>query len=340
MVDWDDECCAEREAQPDSKLRQKLALCPICELTKHIEAIKRYQKRWDDRYTSEPEEEPGLNLPGIGLRWSRCKLSLMKLITRFERLLVIAKSTEKFMGKLRAALALWEANKAALTRCPGLKYAEEQEEDDDVARILANLPKLIREREMTGEDKTYTSLSQRKLQLRQLHQKQLAAQPTSALAAEPKPSSLSQSSATKPILKRKHSAAFAPSPPAKRLRIADEVTISPQGLNITNPSPFSPLPSTPTSAPHNEHTDASKKRRSSRWNRRAPVYTPGAWASGDAESKANTSNFSRSWENTERATREEMQEAEEERRVVQGLKVVSGAWMGVWWVQRVYLGRR
>jgi hypothetical protein len=121
----------------------------------------------------------------------------------------------------------------------------------------------------------------------------------------------------------------------KRVRTASFVTISPEALSITNPSPFANLSRTPTVQPHAPHTIAEKNRRRSAFHRGIMGYLPGAWASGAFSKKANTSYLGVEWDIMNIAIMKELGEEHMEKKLAAELKEISGRWVVSWWTKNI-----
>jgi hypothetical protein len=80
---------------------------------------------------------------------------------------------------------------------------------------------------------------------------------------------------------------------------------------------------------------ASQKRPKSVFKRGTPHYSPGNWASGAHEKKAETSGFRRRWEDYEKHVRKGLEKEKKEKACDAKLKALAGAWMGLWWVKEV-----
>jgi len=167
--------------------------------------------------------------------------------------------------------------------------------------------------------------------------------PTSVITPRLSLSTTSETSTpTRSILKRK-----APSPapslslslnPQKRVRITSYAIVCSEHLTITNHSLFHALPHShhqPTVQTHRTITLATKRRPRHAFKRTSEDYVPGKWASPAFSEKANTSHWKTSWPEYKRATRKEEEEWEEERRLEEGLKRVSGVWVVKWWLANV-----
>jgi hypothetical protein len=325
--------------------------CPGCTIADQIGAIREVQQELETRDGVFISKIRGHGHATLKKQWSKAKISLSNTLTTFEELVKEKQLPAEDLAKIEEALRLWEDRSISLTRVPGMTYtkgAKEQEpteEDHQFARLMMQYLETVLENEMTTEDKvavaernSMESTQQEKLKWKD----RTAEQKLPVLPAPPKiphktPTLTSQTpqvaQTPESILKR--SANSAPSPLRKRIRLAETVTVSPECLNISNPSPFTKLTKMSTFQEHRRTTTAENCRRRSGFWRPSPLYEPGAWASGGFESKANTSYYKAEWESMEQEKQREEEEAEEERRVVEGLKLITGVWMGMWWVKKV-----
>ncbi|KAF1831193.1 hypothetical protein BDW02DRAFT_557462 [Decorospora gaudefroyi] len=124
----------------------------------------------------------------------------------------------------------------------------------------------------------------------------------------------------------------------KRIRITDYATVSSEALSTSNPSPFHKLCNKPTRQAHSPHIVAEQQRPRSAFLRGSTLYTPGVWASSAHSRKANTSFFNVSPYVMKMLQKGEFREEEEEKELARGLRVVAGAWVGLWWVRNVVPG--
>ncbi|KAH7390956.1 hypothetical protein DE146DRAFT_680017 [Phaeosphaeria sp. MPI-PUGE-AT-0046c] len=319
-----------------AQLRKGLA-CPACTANAIIKAIEQVQQRLTDRG---------------GAFASKLEANGHK--TKWEALIDDAHVLPEDLTNVKSALAIWDSNKIALSKVPGLKYiegvgeGEPTAEEHEVARLMIELLRLILEKEMRASDREAQGVSRKKKEVglsgdrKPLHSsihgehtnRDEAPEAQIAIASSrqrtpPAPDTL------KSILKRKASFTISETPPQKRTRIADVVTVSPPRLNVSNPSPFIKLPDTVTTQTHAKHTSAQQNRPKDAFKRSAPDYAPGVWASGAFEEKAGTSNFKSNWNRMEKQVAEELQEAAEVQTVFKGIKMVTGTWMGMWWVRKV-----
>ena len=180
------------------------------------------------------------------------------------------------------------------------------------------------------------------------------ASPTSSITNTPSHTAVTFPSTSAPktaapirsILKRKAPSSDDPSistlndspRPKKRVRAASYATVSSDQLTTSNPSPFHPptrFQLQNTVQPHRTITTAETSRPHGRYYRKSANYAPGKWASPAFAEKANTSHCGSSWAEREEIVRRELEEWEEERGAMEGLKKVSGAWVVGWWLGNV-----
>lgn len=333
-----------------TKLRNGFA-CPTCTTNVVIVAIKRIQQRLADRGGAFASKEQGNGHNQIKQDWRFAKISLTNRVVKWEALTDDLRVVPEDPTNIQNALAIWDMNKIALADIPGLRYSQDAEqgeptaEEHETAKLMIELLRLILEKEMRAGDRAAQhNRRKRKSSDAPCHQKLIQIsirdedtnrnevdEESAAVAS----SHLQRPPAPKSILKRKASHALPETPPRKRTRIADVVTVSPPRLNISNPSPFVHLSDTVTTQTHAIHTSAEQQRHKSTFRRSAPNYSPRVWASGPFEEKARTSNFKSSWDGIEKHVAKELREAEHEQAIFSGIKAVTGTWLGVWWVRKV-----
>ncbi|KAF1914324.1 hypothetical protein BDU57DRAFT_291185 [Ampelomyces quisqualis] len=326
-------------------------LCPGCKFREIISKIKAAQQQLVERGGAFASKEIGKGHNNVKKHWRVPKIHLANTVAQYEALLSHPGISLRDRYKLESLLDIWNREKDGLAEVPGMRQVptekEPSQKEHEVARLMIELLKLVLEKEMAAEDKVSNEGSVATNNPSNRHEQQQsqttiskAATVSACLPATPKSASCAAPNRTvtplprESILKRKPTSSLA-SPQTKRIRITDTVTLSPPRLNITNPNPFTQLSAALTLQPHAKHTEAEDARPRYSFQRRKASYEPGAWASGAEEEKANTSFATRSWERAEKARCKEIEEEEEERRVVEGLEIVTGAWVGVWWVRGV-----
>jgi hypothetical protein len=315
-------------------------LCPTCQITSHVAAIMNVQRQIFSRGGIFESREMAHGHKTVRQRWRTEKLRAIKKVTQFRILLNDAHLSENDKAEIMKAEQLWERKVPDLVLVPGVVYTTDvkemdpSEEDHEVARLMIELLRLVLEKEMTKEDKEATSIpirSKEKVRVGPSQQDHsIAVQGVPLPVSQPTPPTTPRS-----VLKRKISSESPTSSSHKRTRFIQVATVSPAHLNISNPSPFIKLPATVTIQPHRQETMATNKRHRSKFARSTLDYAPGVWASGAFEDKANTSYWKVDWDDAERMTKQEEREAQEEMAVLKALKVVSGAWMGLSWMQKV-----
>lgn len=336
--------------------------CPVCFIKQHIETIKDVQRRLVDRggvFTSK--EEQGHKALRKELR--DAKIGLANAIAQFELMVVEAQLPSADLTHIENALGEWENKKIQLAKIPGLVYvsgAEEEEpteEDHEVARLMIELLKTALKRELTPEDMkevtTTTTTStpvdtgdQLPDQISPLphqhlppQQRDTAIPDISGLCSTPIDEKSQDKATPRSILKRKGAFSPANSPTTshirKRVRTRNFAAVSPEALNTSNPFPFAQLSDHWTVQSHRPQTFAEQHRPRSDFHRGSPSYIPGFWASSAFNEKANTSLFKIPWDEAEEQMRREQEEAAEEKKLVERLKMVSQAWMGIWWTKEV-----
>jgi hypothetical protein len=143
----------------------------------------------------------------------------------------------------------------------------------------------------------------------------------------------------KPILKRSRTSTTSGSQSAsrwpKRVRTSNSVTISPEHLYVTNPSPFQPLSRTAIVLPHAAHALAENHRHRHEFHRTSPVYVPGAWASEAFDQKANTSFRGMSRQEMKKHFEQDEAEQEQEQVLPDKLRDISRGWVALWWANKV-----
>jgi hypothetical protein len=324
-------------------LRSNLAdpqLCPTCQVYRHIKAIQDVQRQIFHRGGIFQSKNLPHGHKTLRQSWRKEKLRAIKTVTGLHMLMDCAQLSVSDKAEIASAVKRWEKQSPRLVLVPGVvEVGDPSEKEHEVARLMIELLTLVLDKEMTKEDKEAISIAKRQKEKARIDQAQQDQSPTSSTPAA---SSTSQVTATptlpKSILKRKTpSSSPSPSPPHTRIRIAEFATISPSTLNYSNPSPFvkPPTNTAPTTQLHRLETMATSKRPQSAFWRAGAGYRPGAWASEGFENKANTSCYKLDWEGTEEMAKQEEMEAEEETAVLRGLRVVTGAWMGLWWVRMV-----
>jgi hypothetical protein len=334
-------------------LASKLAnghVCPTCTITRHIKAVQSVQKQLVERGGAFASKDigDGNQHRNVKHEWVRAKICLKNMVTLFEVLAADTKTTIEAATTLNDALEVWRKSEDALHIVLGMVYINNTEgkipteKDHEIAKLMIELLRLAIEKEMTSEDKEGVAKN-RSMNRNEVHQHQSPLEQSVTRNPPRLPrseaSSVAQAlSVRKPprsILKRELIASSTSSPTPKRLRITDNVTISPAYLNTSNPSPFTTLPNTTTSQPHSIHSDAEHKRRRNEFHRRSRAYIPGTWASQTSEEKADTSYRRRDWKYMERVVRKDQREAKEEKTLAEGLKVVAGVYMGLWRFRKV-----
>jgi hypothetical protein len=325
--------------------------CPVCTIADQIGAVREVQQELESRDGVFISKIQGHRHATLKKQWSKAKIALSNTLITFEELVMEKQLPAEDLIKIEEALCFWEDRSISLTRVPGVTYAkgakeqEPTEEDHQFAQLMMQYLETVLENEMTPEDKVAVAerFSMESAQQERVEWKdRTAEQKLPVLSAPPKtphktptPTSQTPQVAQIPESILKRSASLTPSPLRKRVRLAETVTISPECLNISNPSPFTDLTRTSTLQEHRRTTTAENRRRRSGFWRPSPLYEPGAWASGGFESKANTSYYKAEWESMEQEKQREEEEVEEEKRVVEGLKLITGVWMGMWWVKNI-----
>jgi hypothetical protein len=337
---------------------QNSRLCPSCQIFRHVQAIKDVQRDLTKRGGVFQSKDMPHGHKTVRQRWRVEKLRAINMLDRFQLMLKDAQLSEKDKADITKAFKVWEEEAPNLEIVPGVVYqddnvqAEPSKEEHEVARLMIELLKLMLQKEMAEEDKKATRLP---IRLReeapdgQAHQEPRPLQP--AMPKAPNQSAI-QAIATpkspRPILKRKGTPGSPTSPQCKLLRFDTVATVSPAHLNFSSPTPFgsSPLASssvkgvikpsiTVTTQPHRKCTSVEHKRKPHEFKRKRPEYSPGTWASGAFEEKANTSWCTVYWENAERQMEQEQKEAQEEEQLVLALKVILSVWTSLWWVRKV-----
>jgi hypothetical protein len=335
-------------------------LCPTCQIQGHIKAIQEVQRQIFRRGGIFESK----NLPhghrALRQRWRKEKLCALSTVTKLEELMDDAQLSASDKAEITSAAETWGKQLRKLVLVPGVRLTvkaavgEPTEEEHKAARMMIALLEAVVEKEMEEEDREAISLAMRQKEKEHIDQAQRDQSPAlegpcpgrQSATSTPATASTTQAAATpstpRSILKRKASSSPPTTHQHTRIKFAPSVTISPAHLNTINPSPFTQLPFTqlPTTITHmtqihRQETMATSKRLQSAFWRPGSDYRPGAWASGAFENKANTSCYKLDWENTEQLARQENEEVEEERAVLKGLKVVTGAWVGLWWVRNV-----
>ncbi|KAF1944689.1 hypothetical protein EJ02DRAFT_452291 [Clathrospora elynae] len=340
--------------------------CPMCIVEQHICTIQDVQREFASRGgTFKSKEDDHWKHKKIRKVWRDAKIALMNTVAKFEEMVQKKDVPAQDLGKLSEALGVWESKQAVLSRVPGVQYfdgaeeAEPSEEDEEIARLMMQLLRMVLERELSGEDMTPVT----KTTLTTPKQKELPSKPLFAAPATPGPTSTPHAEAQqapvailapstskppaqqkptppKSILKRPH-ATTSPntspttSPQRKRVRTLSFATISSPALNTTNPSPFARLSNATTTQPHAPHTHAENQRRRTHYHRTSAPYAPGVWASGAFSEKANTSFRTMEAGVMDSAVEEELVEERREREVAEGLKIITGAWILGCWVRKV-----
>jgi hypothetical protein len=327
--------------------------CPRCDFRDLISKTRAAQQELTERGGAFASKEIGTGHHNVKQDWRILKMQLANTVARFEALLADPWVQVRDRAILTSLLDVWDTEKDGLAKVPGMREVpteeEPSEEEHEVARLMIELFKLVLEKEMTAKDKAHIRYNEAKQlldRLGQQHNQAAAPQSSPATTSDPATPKWESSCAlnhialpspSKSILKRKSISPLAHSPRTpkpKRTRITDTVTISPQHINISNPSSFAKLSIAPTVQPHAEHTEAEKKRRKTIYYRRRRAYKPGVWASGAGEEKVNTSYCYWTWEEAEEIRCREIKEEEQQRKAVEGLKVIAGAWVGLWWIRR------
>jgi hypothetical protein len=340
---------------------QNSRLCPSCQIARHVQAIKDVQRDLAGRGGVFTSKDMSNGHKPVRQRWRVEKLRAINTLDRFQLLLRDAQLSEKDKSDLAKAFKLWEDEAPHLERIPGVVYqddavqAEPSEEEHEVARLMIELLKLVLQGEMAEEDKEATSLPIRPRET--APDDQAFQDPSEARTSQPATPKARKETATqamatlmspRSILKRQASPGSPKSPQRKRLRFNRMATVSPAHLNFSNATSLesSPLTSSPikgsrkpaatlTTQPHRKSTSVDFKRHSGEFKRTRPEYTPGTWASGAFEEKANTSWCTVYWESAERQMKQEEKEAQEEAEVLLALKVIVSVWTSLWWVRKV-----
>ncbi|KAF2128168.1 hypothetical protein P153DRAFT_294327 [Dothidotthia symphoricarpi CBS 119687] len=328
-------------------------VCPACFIKQHTETIKDVQRRLVERGgVFASKDEHGHKSLRKELR--DAKIGLTNAVAQFEIAVAEAQLPPADLSHLRNALLEWEDQKIRLAKIPGLVYvsgAEEDEpteEDRELAKLMMELLAMVLKKELTPdemEERAATTSTEANLDHQrpgsQAHvpKDRTSIPETSELCLAPSVGNLQDKAAPKSIFKRKIAFSSADSlttsPVRKRVRTRNFAAVSPEALNTSNPFPFAKLSDNKTIQAHRPQTSAEQHRLRSDFHRGCPNYTPGVWASSAFTEKANTSLFKIPWNEAEEQMRKEQEEAAEERKIADRLKMVAQAWTGIWWAKEV-----
>ncbi|KAF2680947.1 hypothetical protein K458DRAFT_433842 [Lentithecium fluviatile CBS 122367] len=347
--------------------------CPVCVVTRITDTIKNVRDEFTKRggvFMSRGEDwhkPPEHRTLASG--WRIAKIHGFKIIDTVEQLTKEKDMEEEDKALFEKALTVWEKEAKRLWKVPGHLYEGDEEDMTDEEKETVRLMMVLLEQtvrklalELDEEDRragrcpqvqqnAQGSTTQDSTRCRNKGAEEIdrvepapSMSPTPLLAPRPSPSPVPSEKATptRSILKRKSpspgstsNAPPAPSRSRKRVRTTCFATVSSEHLTISNPSPFYPSSSNITLQPHNPTVDAESKRRKRNFKRASDLYEPGQWASPAFSEKANTSFYKTSWDEAEEITRKEMEEWEEEKKTVEGLKKISGVWVVRWWLGNV-----
>ncbi|KAL1795338.1 hypothetical protein ACET3X_007154 [Alternaria dauci] len=366
--------CTHAKATTLSPKLPSPLLCPTCTITSQIAAVQTIQGKFDacggvlksqqkgeDRHTTPAHK-------AMRRAWRTAKIALANTIQKFQDLLEDKSTPVQDLAKLREALDVWDKKKIVLTRVPGLRYVEGAGEgeptDDDKkeAQLLMMWLKMVVEKEMTPEElasprtnqpvvtslpvsshipttsRSQYAVPQQRPNIRP-SECPLLALAQSLTTSSPSPQQ--NAAMLKPALKRPRdnnmadSPSASPSPPRKRVRLSNTVTVSPEHLYVTNPSPFRPLSRTAIVLPHATHTFAKHHRRRPEFHRKTQVYVPGVWSSGTTSEIVDTSFRGKTRVEMEKIYKQESEEQEQEQELAAKLKEASRGWVALWWAKNM-----
>jgi hypothetical protein len=328
-------------------------------ISSQIAAVQSIQKRFEARggvFRSKEKGETGKATRGhkaARKAWRAAKIALTNTIAKFEDLLQDKKIPDWDLKKLRAALDLWDKEKIKLCRVPGLRYvdgAEEGEptdEEEEEAWLLMVWLEMVVKREMTKEELNSPQQSSMSPNTSRTNPSVAISQPPSSRihqservsrAATKTPTLLQNVAGPKGILKRPHTVTLldtSASPSLKRVRLSDSVTVSPEHLYVTNPSPFHPLSRTAVIRPHSAHTFADYHRQRPKFHRTTEAYVPGVWSGTTMSETVNTSFRDMACSEMEKQFKEESEEQEQELELARKLKETSRGWVALWWAKKM-----